>query len=205
MIEFNFDKELILEDDIVRLSPLKISDVGNLLEISEEPGIWDYSFVKGNGREKLTTYIEAALKSRANQTAYPFIVFDKRQNQYAGSTQFCEINLTLQATRLGYTWYGKNFQGTGLNKHCKYVLFDYAFSKIGFERIGMGAYAENVRSIAAMKSVGCQVEGMLRGMFPEENGSGRKDLILLSILKNEWLETEKEKLKTRLITYRISG
>jgi RimJ/RimL family protein N-acetyltransferase len=199
MIEFNFDNEIILEDDIVRLSPLKIIDVDKLLEIAEEPGIWDYSFVKGNGKEKLTAYIEAAIKSRASKTEYPFIVFDKRQNQYAGSTRFCEINLLIQATRLGYTWYGKNFQGTGLNKHCKYLLFDFAFSKIGFERIGMGAYAENVRSIAAMKSVGCQIEGTLRGMFPGENGPGRKDLILLSILKNEWLETEKEKLRRKLI------
>jgi RimJ/RimL family protein N-acetyltransferase len=198
MKEFNFDNELILEDDIVRLSPLKISDVDNLLEISEESGIWDHSFVKGKGKEQLTNYIQATLKGRANKTEYPFIVFDKRLNQYAGSTRFCEINPALQATRLGYTWYGKKFQGTGLNKHCKYLLFDFAFHTIGFERIGMGAYAENVRSIAAMKSVGCQIEGTFRGMFPNENGPGRKDIILLSILKNEWLETEKEKLRAKL-------
>jgi RimJ/RimL family protein N-acetyltransferase len=195
MINFNFDEEIILEDDIVRLSPLKISDVDKLLEISEEPGIWTYSFVKGNGKENLTAYIEATLKNKANKTEYPFIVFDKRQQQYAGSTRFCEINPAFQATRLGYTWYGKKFQGTGLNKHCKYLLFDFAFSTIGFERIGMGSYTENVRSIAAMKSVGCQVEGTLRGMFPDEDGTERKDILMLSILKNEWLETEKEKLQ----------
>jgi RimJ/RimL family protein N-acetyltransferase len=199
MIEFNFDNEIILEDDIVRLSPLKISDVDKLLEISEEPGIWAYSFIKGNGEKNLTAYIEATLKNRANKTEYPFIVFDKRQLQYAGSTRFCEINPALQAARLGYTWYGKKFQGTGLNKHCKYLLFDFAFSTIGFERIGMGAYTENARSIAAMKSVGCQVEGTLRKMFPDEDGTGRKDIIMLSILRNEWLETEKEKLRARLI------
>lgn len=199
MIEFDFDKEIILENDVVQLSPLKISHVDNLLEISKEPGIWTYSFVKGEGKEQLTKYIEATLKCRANKTEYPFIVFDKRQNQYAGSTRFCEINPVLQSTRLGYTWYGKKFQGTGLNKHCKYLLFDFAFCKIGFERIGMGAYTENLRSIAAMKSVGCQVEGTLRSMFPEENGTGRKDIIMLSILKNEWLEMEKEKLKARLL------
>jgi RimJ/RimL family protein N-acetyltransferase len=199
MIEFNFDKEIILEDDIVRLSPLKISDLDNLMEIAEEPGIWTYSFIKGNGKENLTRYIEATLKNRTNKTEYPFIVFDKRQQQYAGSTRFCEINPALQATRLGYTWYGKKFQGTGLNKHCKYLLFDFAFSTIGFERIGMGAYTENLRSIAAMKSVGCQLEGTLRGMFPDEDGSGRKDIAMLSILKNEWIEREKEKLRERLI------
>jgi RimJ/RimL family protein N-acetyltransferase len=155
---------------------------------------------KEMARKNLTTYIEATLKNRANKTEYPFIVFDKRQQHYAGSTRLCEINTALQTTRLGYTWYGKKFQGTGLNKHCKYLLFNFASNKIGFERIGMGAYTENLRSIAAMKTVGCQVEGTLRGVFPDENGTGRKDILMLSILKNEWLEREKEKLKTKLIT-----
>jgi hypothetical protein len=36
-------------------------------------------------------------------------------------------------------------------------------------------------------------------MFPDEDGSGRKDIAMLSILKNEWIEREKEKLRERLI------
>ena len=54
---FDFSKEYILEDDIVFLRPLQISDVDLLLEISKEPNIWDYSFLKGNGKIELTNYI----------------------------------------------------------------------------------------------------------------------------------------------------
>ncbi|WP_452232776.1 GNAT family N-acetyltransferase [Lacinutrix sp. MEBiC02595] len=199
MIAFNFSEEYILEDEVVLLRPLKISDVNLLLAISEEPNIWEYSFVKGNGKLNLKKYITSTIEARNNQKEYPFIVIDKRTNEVAGCTRFCDINSDFKATRLGFTWYGEKFQGTGLNKHCKYVLFQFAFEKIGFERIGLGAYADNVRSIAAMKSVGCVEEGRFRSLFPAENSKDRSDAVLFSILKEEWKRSKKEALQLKLM------
>jgi len=195
---FNFNSEITLENDVVKLRPIKLSDVKYLVTISLEPNIWDYSFLKGDGEQNLTNYINAAITDRENKISYAFIVYDKLKKEYAGCTRFCEINTFLNTTRLGYTWYGKQFQGTGLNKHCKYLLFQYAFEHIGFERIGLGSYIENEISINAMLSVGCKKEGIFRNMFPAISGNGRTDAILLSILKEEWLSTEKEKLSLKL-------
>ena len=200
MNTFNFDSEITLENDVVKLRPIKLSDVKHLTTISLEPNIWDYSFVKGDGERNLTNYISEAIQARKNKTAYTFIVYDKRKQQYAGCTRFSEINTFLNTIRLGYTWYGKQFQGTGLNKHCKYLLFQYAFEIIGFERVGLSSYIENERSIYAMLSVGCKKEGVFRNMFPSVSGEGRTDAILLSILKGEWFSTEKEKLNVKLTT-----
>ncbi len=198
MLNFNFKSNYVLEDDFVKLSPLKIEHIENLIEIANENDIWKYSFVKGNGIENLTKYIQSTIDNRNAEKEYPFIVFDKIKNQVAGSTRYCEIVPSLKAIRLGYTWYGKEFRGTGLNKHCKYLLFEFAFEKMGVERIGLGAYIENERSIKAMKSVGCQKEGFLRGIFPAINGIGRTNGILMSILKNEWNEKVKSELKNKL-------
>ena len=198
MLNFDFKENYILEDDFVKLSPLKIEHVENLIKIANETDIWKYSFVKGNGIENLTKYIQSTIDNRKAKKDYPFVVFDKIKNQFAGSTRYCEIVPSLNAIRLGYTWYGKEFRGTGLNKHCKYLLFEFAFEKMGTERIGLGAYIENERSIRAMESVGCQKEGILRGIFPATNGIGRTDGILLSILKNEWNENIKSELKKKL-------
>ncbi|KJD31860.1 GCN5 family acetyltransferase [Tamlana sedimentorum] len=198
MLNFDFKENYILEDDFVKLSPLKIEHVKNLIEIANETDIWKYSFVKGNGIENLTKYIQSTIDNRKVEKDYPFVVFDKIKNQFAGSTRYCEIVPSLNAIRLGYTWYGKQFRGTGLNKHCKYLLFEFAFDKMGAERIGLGAYIENERSIRAMESVGCQKEGILRGIFPAMNGIGRTDGILMSILKNEWNENVKSELKNKL-------
>jgi RimJ/RimL family protein N-acetyltransferase len=63
--------------------------------------------------------------ARENKTQFPFIVFDKKLGKYAGSTRF-DINLEFKTLLLGFTWYGKQFRGTGLNKHCKYLLLQFA-------------------------------------------------------------------------------
>jgi RimJ/RimL family protein N-acetyltransferase len=99
--------------------------------------------------------------------------------------------------QLGYTWYGKEFQGTGLNKHCKYLLLEFAFEKMQVERVEFRADANNEKSIAAMKSIGCTVEGILRKNVKKPEG-GRRDSIILSILKDEWNQQVKQNLKNKL-------
>ncbi|WP_100613555.1 GNAT family N-acetyltransferase [Confluentibacter citreus] len=201
MSAFDFSKDYILEDHIVSLRPLQMEDVSNLLQIANESGIWKYSFIKGDGVENLTKYIQETIQNRENKKEYPFIVIDRRTNEFAGCTRLSDINFSLQATRLGYTWYGKKFQGTGLNKHCKYLLFEFAFNQMGMERIGLAAYAENSRSINAMKSVGCVEEGKFRGIFPSEDNKKRSDAVLFSILKEEWTASKKDILKSKLISF----
>lgn len=162
-----------------------------------QPEIWTYSLQKAAGEDNLKMYLEFAVKARERGTEYPFIVFDKKQQAYAGSTRFYDIQLQHQTLQLGFTWYGKEFQGTGLNKHCKFLLLQFAFEQIGMERVEFRADINNKRSIAAMKSIGCVEEGVLRSHANKVEG-GRRDSIILSILKDEWLSTVKENLWEKL-------
>lgn len=194
----SFNDTIILENSVVCLSPLTIDDYYNLLPFAlNEPEIWKYSLVQAVGEDGLKAYLDVAIKAQKTATEYPFIVYDKRTNAYVGSTRFYDIQLANKCLQLGYTWYGKAFQGTGLNKHCKYLLLEFAFEKMGMERVEFRADNDNQKSIAAMKSIGCKVEGVLRsnGFKPDGN---RRDSIVLSILKNEWEATVKENLKSKL-------
>jgi len=189
----------ILENERVLLRPLEASDVENLLHFSiNEPDIWFYSLVRANGKENLENYIDIALNAKENKTEFPFIVFDKTANQYAGSTRFYDINFPFKTLQLGYTWYGKDFQGSGLNKHCKYLLLEFAFETLGMERVEFRADANNAKSIAAMKSIGCKVDGILRNNMPTYENEVRRDSIVLSILKAEWFDSAKANLKNKL-------
>jgi hypothetical protein len=68
------------------------------LEISlNEPETWEYSLVKGNGKENLTNYIQLAIVAES-KTQFPFIVFDKKLGKYAGSTRFYDINLEFKTS-----------------------------------------------------------------------------------------------------------
>ena len=197
---FSTDEDYILEDDRVLLRPLKVEDFIHLLPFAlNEPNLWKYSLISAAGDKGLGNYLNIALEGKASGKEYPFIVFDKKTNEYAGSTRFYDINLPFQTLQLGYTWYGKKFHGTGLHKHCKFLLLSFAFEKAGMERVEFRADNNNARSIAAMKSIGCKVDGILRSNMPTQNEKIRRDSIVLSILKDEWLGGVKEKLSQKLL------
>ena len=99
--------------------------------------------------------------------------------------------------QLGYTWYGTKFQRTGLNRHCKFLLLSFAFEQWGAERLEFRANNDNVRSIEAMKAIGCTVEGVLRNHMASPDGT-RRDTIVLSILRDEWFAGIKERLSLLL-------
>ncbi len=192
------DPNLILEDEAVLLRPLQMSDVENLRYISEhEPDTWHYSLVRANGRANLEKYIRIAIDARDAGTEFPFIVFDKTTQKYAGSTRFYDINFPFKTLQLGYTWYAGAFRGTLLNKRCKFLLLQCAFETLEMERVEFRADANNIRSIAAMKSIGCQVEGILRNNSPTADG-GRRDSIVLSIIKDEWFASVRENLHAKI-------
>ncbi|MBC7885875.1 MAG: GNAT family N-acetyltransferase [Saprospiraceae bacterium] len=195
---FDFNKAYVLEDDSVILRPIEENDFEYLLPFAlNEPELWSYSLISGAGYEGMKNYIVNAILSRKQAKEYPFIVFDKQQMKYAGSTRFYDINSGADTVQLGFTWYGKDFQGTGLNKHCKYLLLEFAFGEMGVRRVEFRADNRNERSKAAMKSIGCKEEGILRSNGYCADGS-RRDSIVLSILSEEWHQQVRQMLKDKL-------
>ncbi len=197
-MNFDLTSDYILENEVVLMRPLQSSDLSHLLPISmNEPEIWKYSLIQAHGEENLNAYIKMALDAKTEQKEYPFIVFDKRSSQYVGSTRFYDIQFTQSTLQLGYTWYSKVAQGTGLNSNCKFLLLEFAFEKMMMDRVEFRADNNNAKSIAAMKSIGCTVEGVLRKNVIKMDG-GRRDSIVLSILKEEWESSVKENLLKKI-------
>ena len=198
MTLFNFSDDIRLEDERVLLRPLTLADDEHLIPFTkEEPNIWRYAVILPSSPGIMREYIRAAVEGRNAGKEYPFIVFDKQAQKYAGSTRFYDIQLANNMLQLGYTWYGNAFQGTGLNKHCKYLLLQFAFERMDMERVEFRAAHNNERSIAAMKSIGCTVEGTMRSCAANPDGT-RRSTVILSILKDEWFATVKENLFKRL-------
>jgi RimJ/RimL family protein N-acetyltransferase len=183
---FDTDTDVILENERVLLRPLVQDDAVYLSAyVKEEPALWKYALTPITTEQEFEQYMATAVEARQLKSAYPFIVFDKLQNKYVGSTRFYDIQLSNCSTQFGYTWYSESTWGTGLNEHCKFLLLQFAFETIGFERIEFRADNRNKRSIAAMQKIGCTVEGILRNHLPTSDGT-RRDSIVLSMLKNEW-------------------
>ena len=157
-----FNETIILENEFVLLRPLLEDDLQHLQHfIIEEPEIWKFSLVQMTAVENLKNYIEQAIENR------------KKKKEYAGCTRFYDIQLAYQYLQLGYTWYGKGFQGTYVNKNCKLLLLEFAFEKLGMERVEFRADNRNEKSKLAMQSIGCVVEGVLRNHLPKIEGGRR--------------------------------
>jgi RimJ/RimL family protein N-acetyltransferase len=41
----------------------------------------------------------------------------------------------MKRIHIGYTWYGKDWQGSGINKHCKFLMLQFAFEDLLAERV----------------------------------------------------------------------
>ncbi len=194
----DFSKDYVLENEVVRVSPLHLEHIKQLSEQSDDPDIWTYLLEKGRNTEQLQAYVSQALENRKVAKEYPFVVYDKVKKQYAGTTRLYDYSNQLNVIKMGHTWYGKDFRGTGVNKHCKYLVLEFIFEKLQIERVGFGVHAENKVSIAAMKSIGGTKEGILRNFIPSVEGDGRTDIVLFSILKDEWTTFVKPELLQKL-------
>ena len=185
-MNFPFEKEITLENSSALLRPLQFSDIKNLLKIAtEDEQLLQYSPLPIFSEKLLTEYVEKSIKERENKTRYSFTIFDKRKNSYAGSTSFMNISNVDSRIEIGSTWIAKEFQRTGLNRNCKYLLLDFAFDEMGAERIELKTDERNTASRNAIQKIGGQFEGVLRSHTLMYDGF-RRNTVYYSILKNEW-------------------
>jgi N-acetyltransferase len=186
MSSLNFDTNIILENERVRIRPLVEEDWELLLEIAvTEKMLLQYSPAVIYTETHLKNYIEEALIAKRNQSQFPFIIFDKHQGKFAGSTRFMNISNKDLRLEIGSTWIGQAFQGTGLNKACKFLLLSYAFETLEFERVELRADERNTKSRRAIEKIGGQYEGISRSHTVMPDGY-RRDTVYYGLLKNDW-------------------
>ena len=178
-------KAPILENDRVKLTLLDLSNFENLIEIAAQDRLIQFSPSKINTAEDLKNYVQIAVDGYYHKTIIPFLVFDKQTNSYAGSTRFGNINYKNKVLHIGWTWIGKEFQGTGLNKNMKFLMLQYAFETLKFEKVEFRIDERNKKSRKAVEKLGATLEGILRQDTAMSDGF-RRSTCCYGILKSEW-------------------
>ncbi|HEY9008883.1 MAG TPA: GNAT family protein [Ohtaekwangia sp.] len=194
---FPFQTDIVLENDVALLRPIQNADVKNLLPVAtKHSDLLQYSPLPIYNEELLKKYIDMSIENRSNRNRYTFSVFDKRQGTYAGSTSFMNIANADARLEIGSTWYGKEFQRTGLNRNCKYLLLEYAFETLQAERVEFKTDERNLASRKAIEKIGGQFEGILRSHTLMYDGF-RRNTVCYSILRTEWSQ-----LKEHFLDYK---
>jgi len=176
-----------LENERVKLSLLDLSNYENLIEIASQDNLIQYSPSDISTPEKLKAYVQVAVDGYYHKTIIPFIIFDKQTQTYAGSTRFGLINWKNKVLHIGWTWIGKQFQGTGLNTHMKFLMLQYAFETLEFDKVEFRIDERNKASRKAVEKLNAKLEGILRKDTLMRDGF-KRSTCCYGILKEEWQE-----------------
>ena len=186
-IEILFDPKLLIEDDTVKLRIVSLDDIQQLKKIAFEPSLWKYFTTELNNEEELVKYVENCIADFYHKKVVPFVIIDKKNASLAGMSSFGNIFITDGRIEIGWSWLGKDYQGTGINAAYKKLLLSFAFDKLGFERVEFKTDVLNQKARKALLKIGATEEGILRShtLMPHNR---RRDTIYYSILKDEWLK-----------------
>ena len=176
-----------LENDRVLLSPLTTKNYPLLYHIATEEKLVQYSPSDIQTPEALKRYVEIALEKQRGNSVIPFIVFDKKTNQYAGSTRFMNIDHINKTVEIGSTWIGREFQGSGLNHQMKNLMLDYTFREMDFEKVEFRIDERNSRSRKAVEKLGAKLEGILRKNVYLLDGY-KRNTCCYGILREEFIQ-----------------
>jgi N-acetyltransferase len=190
---------ILLEDELIRLEPLNQHHVNDMIEFAlQEPDTWQFSLVSpGGSAEGMQQYVDYAIQQQKEKKSIPLAVILKSTNRVIGSSRFYDVDFSNKIATIGYTWYGKQYRRTSVNRRCKLLMLTQAFEKWEVERVEFRADIHNTISIAAMKAIGCKEEGVLRNHATTD--TGRRTSMVLSILKEEWYSEVKSLLMSKII------
>lgn len=189
-----FKQQVILEDEWVRIEPLEEKHFELLLPIAMERSLWLFTVAKIDSQESFRKYFDTALSEKRTERSYPFVYYDKQKKEYAGCTRFGNIEFTHKKAEIGWTWIRTSLQGTGFNKHCKFLLLSFGFETLGLNRIELKTSLLNLRSQKAMRKLGAVQEGIFRKNIINDDGTIR-DTVYFSFIIDDWPETRKNIFK----------
>jgi RimJ/RimL family protein N-acetyltransferase len=170
----------------VRLAPLSLAHAAGLASVAQDEQIWAYMrYGPVNTQAKMEDFIRYLLDLQAAGTDLPFTVFHLADNRPAGMTRYMDIQPANHALEIGGTWYAPQYQHTGVNTECKYLLLRYAFETLGMHRVQIKTDLRNERSQRAIERIGAVREGVLREHMVLPDGFIRSS-VYYSILVSEW-------------------
>jgi len=179
------DTSNYLENNHVKLLLLDLENYQELIDISQEAHLIKYSPSSISTPQELYDYVKIAVAGYHKKTIIPFLIYDKKKQAYAGSTRFGLINYKNKVLHIGWTWIGRQFQGTGLNKNVKFLMLQYAFETLKFDKVEFRIDERNLQSRKAVEKIGGTLEGTLRKDTLMKDGF-KRSTCCYGILNEEW-------------------
>ena len=180
----------MLRGERVRLGPIKREYIESFLKWFNDPEITQYLVAyRPMTRMAEEAWIEN-LKNRENDIHFSIIIPNEDGTEtLIGNCGIHAIDWKNRVGEIGIAIGEKEYQNKGYGTEALELLIDYGFRTVNLNRLELYTYSFNVRALKSYKKVGFIEEGRKR-QFIWSNGRYH-DAILLSILAEEWRETQK--------------
>ena len=140
----------ILENDLVRVIPLKQDDFEALYQVASDPLVWEQHPNKDRyKREVFQNFFDGAMQSGG-----AFKIIDNASGKVIGSTRFYNLDIENKSILIGYTFYGRDYWGSSYNPQVKKLMLDYAFQFL--DKVYFHIGAQNIRSQKAIERIGAR-------------------------------------------------
>jgi N-acetyltransferase len=177
---------ITLTGRLVRLEPLSETHVADLTLAGQDQAIWRYMpYGLIQTEEQMAGFVRDVLARQARGTDMPFAVVHGQLGRAIGCTRYMAIERAHKGLEIGGTWYAREFQRTGVNTECKYLLLRHAFDTLGCIRVQLKTDLRNERSQKAIERIGAIREGVLRKSMIMPDGYTRSTVVY-SIIDEEW-------------------
>ena len=185
-----FVEPIVLESRNVRLLALSLEHEAGLRAAASDGQLWKLRVTSVPQPDEVLTYIQTALQTD-NRLA--FAVTDATTGVVLGTSSYHDILPAVKRVEIGYTWYAACCQRTHINSTCKLLLMTHAFEVLGCHVVGWRTDNFNFASQQAIKRLGAQKDGVIRGHALRRDGTIR-DTVMYSMRAGEWPEAKAQLL-----------
>lgn len=182
--------ETTLKGKLVTLAPLKREHRDALLTASSDGDLWNLWYTSVPSIKTIDAYLDQAFKDQNDRRSLLFAVIDNATQKIIGTTRYCNADNLNHRLEIGYTWYAKAYQRTGVNTECKYLLLSHAFETLNAIAVEFRTHWHNQASRTAIARLGAKQDGILRNHQKNAEGIYR-DTVVFSIIDQEWLTVKR--------------
>lgn len=143
-----FNLQPTLENDLVLIRPLSISDFEALFAVASDPLVWE----QHPNRDRYQGQVFREFFDTAMASGGAFVIIDKATGNIIGSTRYYDLDEPNGIVLIGYTFLARSHWGTTFNRSVKNLMIAHAFKTMNAVRFQIGA--QNIRSQTAIERLG---------------------------------------------------
>lgn len=165
------DLQPVLQNDLIRLQPMRLEDYESIYQAASDPLIWEvHPQPDRYQREVFQDFFDSAMESKG-----AFVAIDPKTNEVVGSSRYYNYDPTKKSVTIGYTFLTRKYWGGNYNFEMKKLMIQHAFRFVDTVVFEVGA--KNIRSRKAMEKIG--------GILTREEIIRNTDHVIYEIKKND--------------------